>query len=266
MSTQELYNKFILGNVFIVGPCVMESFDVMETVAQELRNISDHTGLTLVFKASFDKANRTSIDSYRGPGIEKGLEWLSLIKSKYNLPVTTDIHESWQAKMCSSVVDVIQIPAFLCRQTDLVVEAAKTGRIVNIKKAQFLAAEDMRFPAQKVEATGNKFICLTERGSTIGGNNLIVDFRNVTIMSKLGYPVIMDATHSVQQPGGSTTGGKRDFIRPNALAAKIFGAKNFFFEAHPDPNKALSDGPNMLYLKDLKSTILEVSNLQVSAI
>ncbi len=266
MNTKELYSRFQNGSVFIVGPCVMESLELLEEVAQELRSISDETGVTIVFKSSFDKANRTSIESFRGPGIEKGLQWLDIIKRKYNLPVTTDIHESWHAECCAEVVDILQIPAFLCRQTDLVIEAAKTQRIVNIKKAQFLGAEDMRFPARKVEATGNEFICLTERGSNFGGNNLVVDFRNVTLMSKLGYPVIMDATHSVQQPGGATTGGKRDFIIPNTLAAKIFGAKNFFFEAHPNPEVALSDGPNMLYLKDVKRTILEVCKLEVSEI
>lgn len=255
MEKTALYEKFKKETVFIVGPCVMESLELMEVVAEELVQISRRNNVEIVFKSSFDKANRTSIESYRGPGLEKGLEWLQIIKDKYKLSVTTDIHESWHANACAEVVDVIQIPAFLCRQTDLVVEAAKTGRIVNIKKAQFLTATDMRYPLLKAMSTGNEQICLTERGTMYGGSNLVVDFRNVAELVKLGCPIIMDATHSVQKPGGATTGGSREFILPNALAAKIFGATSFFFEAHPNPTSALSDGPNMLFLKDVERTI-----------
>jgi len=240
----------------IAGPCVMESFEIMDEVASELAKIKKELNVNIIFKASFDKANRTSVKSFRGPGIEKGLIWLNDIKAKYNLPVTTDIHESWQAKPVGEVADIIQIPAFLCRQTDLLVEAAKTNKIVNIKKAQFLTAADMNYPAEKVIETGNNQIILTERGNVMGYNNLVVDFRNIPALKRLGFPVVMDCTHAVQQPGGSsTTGGNREFVKPMALAAKAFGADGYFFELHPNPNLALSDGPNMLYLKDFAALI-----------
>uniref|UniRef100_UPI004026ABAE 3-deoxy-8-phosphooctulonate synthase n=1 Tax=Alloprevotella sp. TaxID=1872471 RepID=UPI004026ABAE len=209
------------------------------------------------FKASFDKANRTSIHSFRGPGIEKGLQMLADVKSKYGLPLLTDIHESYQAQAAGEVVDVLQIPAFLCRQTDLLVEAAKTGCIVNIKKAQFLSGDDMRFPVEKCREAGANEVWLTERGNMFGYNNLVVDFRNLPIMKHYADRVIMDCTHSVQRPGGAgtTTGGDRQFVPAMAMAAKAFGAQGYFFETHPDPDHALSDGPNMLYLHDLADVV-----------
>lgn len=239
--------------IFIAGPCVIESMEILETVAQEVKRISLETGMMFYFKASFDKANRTSIHSYRGPGIKEGLKMLAEIKSKYDLPILTDIHESWQAAEAGAVADIIQIPAFLCRQTDLLVEAAKTGRIVNIKKAQFLSGDDMRYPVEKCREAGAKEVWLTERGNCFGYNNLVVDFRNLPTMAQYADRVIMDCTHSVQRPGGAggKTGGDRQFVPMMALAAKAFGAQGYFFETHPNPEKALSDGPNMLFLKDL---------------
>lgn len=214
----------------------------------------------IIFKASFDKANRTSISSFRGPGIEKGLEMLAEIKEKYALRVLTDIHESWQAKPVGEVVDVIQIPAFLCRQTDLLVAAAKTGKIVNIKKAQFISGKDMVYPVEKACDAGAKDIWLTERGNMYGYNNLVVDFRNIPDMLDIVPTVIMDCTHSVQRPGagGGKTSGDRRFVPSMALAAKAFGATGYFFEVHPKPEKALSDGPNMLYLKDLEAVLKQL--------
>lgn len=244
--------------VFIAGPCVIESQDCLEEVAQELVRIQQKLGVKIIFKASFDKANRTSIASYRGPGMERGLQMLADIKQKYGLQLLTDIHESCQAAPVAEVVDVLQIPAFLCRQTDLLVAAAQTGKIVNIKKAQFLSGQDMQYPVQKVKETApDAETWLTERGNTFGYNNLVVDFRNIPDMQKIVPTVIMDCTHSVQRPGaaGGKTGGNREFVPAMALAAKAFGANGFFFETHPDPEKALSDGPNMLYLKDLERVI-----------
>ena len=213
--------------------------------------------MTFYFKASFDKANRTSIHSFRGPGLEKGLQMLADVKAKYGLPLLTDIHESWQARAAGEVVDVLQIPAFLCRQTDLLVEAARTGKTVNIKKAQFLSGDDMRYPVEKCREAGAKEVWLTERGSSFGYNNLVVDFRNLPIMSQYADRVIMDCTHSVQRPGGAggKTGGDRQFVPMMALAAKAFGAQGYFFETHPDPDHALSDGPNMLFLSDLEKVV-----------
>lgn len=244
-------------SVIIAGPCVIESMDVLDEVAKELVRINRALGIDIIFKASFDKANRTSISSFRGPGLEKGLQMLADIKQKYGLRILTDIHESYQANPASQVADVLQIPAFLCRQTDLLVAAAKTGKTVNIKKAQFLSGDDMQFPVQKVIESGNTDVWLTERGNIYGYNNLAVDFRNIADMKKYAKTVIMDCTHSVQRPGaaGGKTGGNREFVPAMALAAKAFGANGYFFETHPDPEKALSDGPNMLYLKDFESTI-----------
>ncbi len=241
----------------IAGPCVIESMDVLNEVARELVRLNEAYGLNIIFKASYDKANRTSLHSYRGPGIEKGLQMLTDVKSTFGLKVLTDIHESWQAQPVSEVVDVLQIPAFLCRQTDLLVAAAKTSKIVNIKKAQFLSGIDMQYPVQKVRESGNNQVWLTERGNIYGYNNLAVDFRNIADMKQFTDTVIMDCTHSVQRPGamGGKTGGNREFVPAMALAAKAFGATGFFFEIHPDPEKALSDGPNMLYLKDFESVV-----------
>lgn len=241
----------------IAGPCVIESADCLDEVAREIVRINQKYNLDIIFKSSFDKANRTSIHSYRGPGLEKGLTMLSDIRSKYGLRLLTDIHESYQAKPAGEVVDVLQIPAFLCRQTDLLVSAAKTGKIVNVKKAQFLSGLDMEFPVQKVRESGNNNVWLTERGNIYGYNNLAVDFRNIADMKKFTDTVIMDCTHSVQRPGaaGGTTGGNREFVPAMALAAKAFGATGYFFEIHPDPDKALSDGTNMLYLKDFEEVV-----------
>ncbi len=243
--------------VFIAGPCVIESADVLETVAAELSRLNQKYNIDIIFKSSFDKANRTSIHSYRGPGLKKGLQMLADIQSKFHLRTLTDIHESSQAQPVGEVVDVIQIPAFLCRQTDLLVAAAQTGKIVNIKKAQFLSGLDMEFPVQKVRESGNQQVWLTERGNIYGYNNLVVDFRNIPDMHRFSDTVIMDCTHSVQRPGaaGGKTGGNREYVPAMALAAKAFGANGFFFEVHPDPDHALSDGPNMLRLADLEAVI-----------
>ena len=242
---------------YIAGPCVIESMECLETVATEIVRLNHHFGIDIIFKASFDKANRTSISSYRGPGLQRGLQMLADIKQKYQLRILTDIHESAQAAPAAEVADVLQIPAFLCRQTDLLVAAARTGRVVNIKKAQFLSGQDMQFPVQKVRESGNDQVWLTERGNIYGYNNLVVDFRNIPDMKRFTPTVIMDCTHSVQRPGaaGGKTGGNREFVPAMALAAKAFGANGFFFEVHPDPDHALSDGPNMLRLNDLERVI-----------
>ena len=247
---------------FIAGPCVIESAELLDTVAQELVRINDKLGTDIIFKASFDKANRTSFHSFRGPGMDKGLQMLADIKSKYGLRLLTDIHESYQAAPVGEVVDVIQIPAFLCRQTDLLVAAAKTGKTVNIKKAQFLSGNDMRYPVEKAREAGAKDVWLTERGNMFGYNNLIVDFRNIPDMLQIVPTVVMDCTHSVQRPGGAggKTGGDRQFVPAMALAAKAFGANGWFFEVHPDPDKGLSDAANMLPLNKLEEIIEKLKN------
>lgn len=244
----------------IAGPCVIEDMDCLETVAKELVRLNAKYDLDIIFKASFDKANRTSIHSYRGPGLDKGMQMLGDIKEKYGLKVLTDIHESCQAAPAAVVADVLQIPAFLCRQTDLLVAAANTGKIVNVKKAQFLSGLDMEYPVQKVRESGNDNVWLTERGNIYGYNNLAVDFRNIADMKKFADTVIMDCTHSVQRPGaaGGKTGGNREFVPAMALAAKAFGANGYFFEVHPDPDNALSDGPNMLYLDKLEEVLVSL--------
>jgi 2-dehydro-3-deoxyphosphooctonate aldolase (KDO 8-P synthase) len=246
-----------MKSTFIAGPCVIESAELLDTVAAKLVTINQNLGTDIIFKASFDKANRTSIRSFRGPGLDKGLQMLSDIKAKYGLRLLTDIHESWQAEPVGQVVDVIQIPAFLCRQTDLLVAAAKTGKTVNIKKAQFLSGLDMRYPVEKARDAGAKDIWLTERGNMMGYNNLVVDFRNIPDMLEFVPTVIMDCTHSVQRPGGADgkTGGDRRFVPQMALAAKAFGATGYFFEVHPDPDKGLSDAANMLELDKLEQLI-----------
>lgn len=246
--------------VFIAGPCVIESQELLDIVAQKLTEISAGLGVEIIFKASFDKANRTSVHSFRGPGLEKGLRMLAGIKEKYGLKILTDIHESCQAEAAGEVADVLQIPAFLCRQTDLLVAAARTGRIINIKKAQFLSGRDMQYPVEKAREAGAKEIWLTERGNMYGYNNLVVDFRNIADMLDIVPRVVMDCTHSVQRPGGGggKTSGDRRFVPAMAMAAKAFGANGYFFEVHPDPDNALSDGPNMLYLKDLKGVMTEL--------
>ncbi len=246
-----------MKTTFIAGPCVIESQELLYTVAEKLVEINQKLEVDIIFKASFDKANRTSISSFRGPGLEKGLEMLANVKSKYGLKLLTDIHERYQAEAVGQVVDVLQIPAFLCRQTDLLVAAAKTGKVVNIKKAQFLSGPDMKYPVEKAKEAGAAEVWLTERGNTFGYNNLVVDFRNIPDMKEIVPTVIMDCTHSVQRPGamGGKTGGDRRFVPPMALAAKAFGATGYFFEVHPNPDKGLSDGPNMLELDKLESLI-----------
>ena len=244
----------------IAGPCVIESAELLDTVACKLVEINKKHGTDIIFKASLDKANRTSIRSFRGPGLERGLQMLADIKSKYGLRILTDIHESYQAEAAGKVCDVLQIPAFLCRQTDLLVAAAKTGSIVNIKKAQFLSGKDMKYPVEKASEAGAKEVWLTERGNMMGYNNLVVDFRNIPDMLEIVPTVIMDCTHSVQRPGGSDgkTGGDRRFVPQMALAAKAFGATGFFFEVHPTPDEGLSDAANMLKLDKLESLVQQL--------
>ncbi len=246
--------------LFIAGPCVIESQELLNTVAKEIVRINAKLGTDIIFKASFDKANRTSIHSFRGPGLDKGLQMLADIKERYGLRVLTDIHESYQAEPAGEVCDVLQIPAFLCRQTDLLVAAAKTGKTVNIKKAQFLSGMDMRYPVEKAMEAGAKEVWLTERGNMYGYNNLVVDFRNIADMLDITPRVVMDCTHSVQRPGagGGKTSGDRRFVPSMALAAKAFGANGYFFEVHPDPDHALSDGPNMLFLDKLEGLVEKI--------
>lgn len=250
-----------MKNIFIAGPCVIESEELLSTVAERIVAINETLGTSIIFKASFDKANRTSIRSFRGPGIERGLQMLADVKSRYGLRILTDIHESWQAKEAGQVADVLQIPAFLCRQTDLLVAAAATGRIVNIKKAQFLSGADMRYPVEKARDAGAGDVWLTERGNMFGYNNLAVDFRNIPDMLEIVPTVIMDCTHSVQRPGGADgkTGGDRRFVPMMAMAAKAFGATGYFFEVHPDPDHGLSDAANMLELDKLESLVARLN-------
>lgn len=247
--------------IFIAGPCVIESAELLDIVAQKLVEIRQELHFEIYFKASFDKANRTSLHSFRGPGLERGLQMLADIGQRYHLPLTTDIHESYQAEAAGEVVDVLQIPAFLCRQTDLLQAAARTGRIVNIKKAQFLSGQDMRYPVDKCRESGAAEVWLTERGNSFGYNNLIVDFRNLPLMRQWADRVIMDCTHSVQRPGGAggSTSGDRQFVPAMALAARAFGAQGYFIETHPQPDQALSDGPNMLPLDQLKELLSRLS-------
>ena len=239
---------------------MIESAELLDTVAAKLVEINQKLGTDIIFKASFDKANRTSITSFRGPGIDRGLQMMADIKAKYGLRLTTDIHETWQAELAGQVVDIIQIPAFLCRQTDLLLAAARTGKTVNIKKAQFLSGRDMRYPVEKARDAGAKVVWLTERGNMMGYNNLVVDFRNISDMLEITETVIMDCTHSVQRPGGSDgkTGGDRRFVPQMALAAKAFGATGFFFEVHPTPDQGLSDAANMLELSALSDLVAKL--------
>ena len=243
--------------IFIAGPCVIESAEILDIVARKLVEINNKLVTDIIFKSSFDKANRTSLHSFRGPGLTRGLQMLADIKAKYGLKLLTDIHESYQAEAAGEVCDVLQIPAFLCRQTDLLVAAARTGKTVNIKKAQFLSGQDMRYPVEKAMESGAKEVWLTERGNCFGYNNLVVDFRNIPDMKAFVPTVIMDCTHSVQRPGAGngSTSGDRKFVPAMALAAKAFGATGYFFEVHPDPDHGLSDGPNMLQLDNLQGLI-----------
>jgi 2-dehydro-3-deoxyphosphooctonate aldolase (KDO 8-P synthase) len=249
--------------LIIAGPCVLEDLDIALTIASFVKELCQKHGFSYIFKASFDKANRTSLYSYRGPGLEKGLEMLSEVKSKVGVPVTTDVHETWQVEPVSQVADVIQIPAFLCRQTDLLVASGKTGRIVNIKKGQFMAPWDMKYAVEKARIGTPKEVWLTERGATFGYRNLVVDFRSLLIMKEYADRVIFDATHSVQLPGGGEgrSGGERQFVAPLARAAVAVGVSGLFFEVHPEPDKALCDGPNSLPLKDLPELFFQIADL-----
>lgn len=249
-------NKFKL----IAGPCVIESEENVMTVAKEMRDITEHLKLEYYFKASFDKANRTSIFSYRGPGIDEGLRILQKVKDTYGLKIATDIHEPWHAGRVAEVADIIQIPAFLCRQTDLLVAAARTGKIINVKKAQFMAPWDMKNAVEKLEESGNRNIMLCERGTVFGYNSLVVDMTGIIEMKKLGYPVVMDATHSVQKPGGkgNMSGGNRAYAEPLAKAAIAVGVDVLFFEVHPNPDSALSDGSNMVKLDEFEDILKRI--------
>ncbi len=248
------------GPFFVLGPCVIENMDILQTIAAEVDRLRDKFAVPVIFKASYDKANRTSVSGYRGLGMREGLQMLAEIKNQYGFPLITDIHESHQADIAAEYVDILQIPAFLCRQTDLLLAAAGTGKIVNIKKAQFLSGQDMRYPVEKVRSAGNEQILLTERGTMFGYNNLVVDFRNLPDMAAIGCPVVMDCTHSVQRPGagGGKTIGNREFVPAMAMAAKAFGANGYFMEVHPDPDNAPSDGPNMVFLKDLEKIMEKI--------
>lgn len=244
----------------LAGPCVIESEEMTMKIAQALVRITENKNVDFYYKASFDKANRTSISSFRGLGIEEGVRILRKVKDTYNVNIVTDIHEPWQADIVADVADIIQIPAFLCRQTDLLVAAAKTGNVINVKKAQFLAPWDMKNVVTKIEESGNKNIMLCERGTSFGYNTLVVDMTSLIEMKKFGYPVIFDATHSVQKPGGHgcSTGGNREYVRYLARAATAVGIDGMFAEVHPNPDRALSDGPNMLALDMFEEVLDEV--------
>ena len=256
MNSIKVNNLAIEKNMFtlIAGPCVIEFESQVMEVAKRMKEITGKLGIPFIFKSSFDKANRTSVTSFRGPGLEEGLRILKKVKDELGLPVVTDIHEPFQAELAAEVVDMLQIPAFLCRQTDLLLAAGKTGLPINIKKAQFLSAKDMKNAITKVEETGNTNILLCERGNTFGYNNLVVDMANIIEMKKFGYPVVFDATHSVQKPGGNltSTGGNREYVEPLAKAALAVGADVLFMEVHPDPDNAKSDGPNMVKLNEIE--------------
>lgn len=257
METCWVNDKLTIGAddrlTIIAGPCMIESLEICRQIADFLRRTCSELDLQLVFKASFDKANRTSLSSPRGPGLEEGLKGLAKIKDEFELPVLTDIHESWQAAPVAEVADVLQIPAFLCRQTDLLLAAAETGRAVNVKKGQFLAPEDMGRAVEKINGAGNYNVTLTERGTAFGYHNLVVDMRSLVIMRQTGVPVIFDCTHAVQRPGGQGTssGGDREFVAPLARAACATGIDGLFMEVHPRPEKALSDGANSLPFEDI---------------
>ncbi len=249
--------------LLIAGPCVLEDFDIAFEIGKHMKSVADELGFSYLFKASFDKANRTSISSYRGPGLKEGLTILSQVKRELKCPVTTDIHEVTQAEPLAEVVDVIQIPAFLCRQTDLLIEAGKTGRVINIKKGQFLAPWDMIYPVEKVRSTGNEKIILTERGTCFGYNNLVVDMRSLHIMASFGCPVIFDTTHSVQLPGGGKgcSSGQRQFIPNLARAAAACGCDGIFMEVYPNPEKAKCDGANSLPLDDTRKVLSDLKRI-----
>lgn len=247
----------------IAGPCVIESEEMVLSIAKQMKDITEELGIPYTFKASFDKANRTSINGFRGPGIERGVEILQKVKDIYNLPICTDIHEPWQAEQVAKVADILQIPAFLCRQTDLLVAAAKTGKCVNIKKAQFLAPWDMKNCVEKVRQSGNDNVMLCERGTSFGYNTLVVDMTGLRVMKDFNIPVIFDATHSVQKPGGNgtSTGGNRQYVEYLAKAALAVGVDGLFMEVHPDPDNAKSDGPNMVPLCEMKELLIRLKKV-----
>ncbi len=248
--------------VLIAGPCVVENEKMVHETAGRIKEITEKLGIQYIFKSSYRKANRTSVDSFTGIGDEEALAILGGVKDKFGIPLLTDIHTAEEANIASEVVDILQIPAFLCRQTDLLIAAGKTGKVVNIKKGQFLAPEDMKFAADKVAASGNKNIMLTERGTTFGYHNLIVDMRSLLVMRELGYPVVMDATHSVQLPSkGNITGGQPKFIKPLARAAAAAGIDALFLEVHPDPAKALSDAASQLPLRELEELLIDIKEI-----
>ena len=256
-------NNIEVGNgklLLIAGPCVAESLELCLETASFLKNLANKLDINLVFKASYDKANRSSVGSYRGVGLKEGLELLKKIKKDLDLPIVTDIHETSQAAPAAEVADILQIPAFLCRQTDLLLEAGRQGKTVNIKKGQFMAPEGMRLAVEKVKSTGNEKIMLTERGTSFGYHNLVVDMRSLAIMHDIGVPVVFDATHSVQLPGGlgNTTGGQRQFVEPLSVAATAVGIDAIFMEVHPNPDKAFSDGPNSLNFESAEKVLTKV--------
>ena len=265
--TQINVGNIKIGNrnplVLIAGPCVIESERLSLQTAEKIKDIAARLGIPYIFKSSFDKANRLSIDSYRGPGIKKGLEVLNKIKQKIKVPVLSDIHCQREIEEAKRVLDIIQIPAFLCRQTDIVVAAARTGKVVNIKKGQFLAPWDILPIIRKIESTGSRRILLTERGACFGYNNLVSDFRSLKIMRDFEYPVVYDATHSIQLPGGrgGSSGGQREFVAGLARAAVAFGCDGLFLEVHPQPEKALCDGPNMINLKELEQLLKQIKKI-----
>lgn len=250
--------------LILAGPCVLEEKSLCLDIAETMKDICSNLGMNYVFKASFDKANRTSVNSFRGPGLEKGVEELFAIKEAANVPIVTDLHEASQAKKVAEVADILQIPAFLCRQTDLLLAAGNTGKTVNIKKGQFLAPGDMSPVVEKIRTTGNDKIMLTERGTTFGYNNLVVDMRSFNIMAETGCPIVFDATHSVQLPGGqgSKSGGQPEFIAPLSKAAVAVGIDVLFLEVHPTPEKALSDGANSLKLDDVENLLKSLARIR----
>ncbi len=258
---------FTIGNdlpfVLFAGPCVIEGEDFSIKVATELRDIAARVGVPFVFKSSFDKANRTSVDGFRGPGLKEGLRILQRVKDEVGVPIITDVHTPEQAEPVAAVADILQTPAFLCRQTDFITEVAKAGKPVNVKKGQFLAPWDMPHVLEKAKSTGNRDIMLCDRGTSFGYNNLVSDFRSLIVMAETGAPVVFDATHSVQQPGGlgGATGGNREYVPSLAAAAVAIGVAALFMEVHPDPEQAKSDGPNSLYLKDLEGLLTRLKQI-----
>ncbi|WP_457578049.1 3-deoxy-8-phosphooctulonate synthase [Desulfomarina sp.] len=250
--------------LLIGGPCALESEEIARTVAGKMQEICDCLGISYVFKASFDKANRTSLSSYRGPGLDKGLKILASIRESMQLPVISDVHDAGQVNAAAEVLDIIQIPAFLCRQTDLLTEAARTGKVVNVKKGQFVSPWDMKNVVDKLRGVGGRKIMLVERGASFGYNNLVVDMRSLPIMRSLGCPVIFDATHSVQLPGGAggSSGGQREFIEPLARAATAAGIDGLFMEIHPDPRNALCDGANSIALDDVEEVLKRIIKIR----